>query len=322
MRLLPLLATADLNHLVCFVALFETGSVTRAGHQLGLSQSATSHILAHLRRTFNDPLFIRDGRRMVPTARANDLIGPVRQGLTTLGRTLESPDGFDPATSTRTFQVASVDLFDRLIMPHLLVSVAEQAPGVGVTVARIGPDTMRELEAGELDLAVVPVLADTPSESGGLLRERTLLHDGFRSFVRADHPDVDGLARSRDVWCAARHLLVSPEGRGAGVVDRVLDTLGHQRTVAARVPDFSTALAIVGHTDLVLTAPAALARCIGPTLQTFAPPVDLPSHRVTLRWSERAHRDPGLTWLREQLLDAMHDQPLRPPPPERAHTTR
>ncbi len=300
MLLLSDLGRVDLNHLVCFVALYEARSVTRAGARIGLSQSATSHVLRHLREALGDPLFVRDGRQMVPTARAEALIGPVREGLATLGRALEAPAGFDPATTTRAFRMASVDLFDALVLPRLLARLGAAAPGLTLTVTRLGPATATELERGERDLAVVPVLPGAPPVTGAV-REKTLLHDGFVSFCRRGHPAEAALPRSLPAWCAAGHLLVSPAGSGDGVVDRALVATGHRRRVVLRVPDFAAALAVVAETELVLTAPASMRALAGPGLVGFAPPVALPGHRVVLRWSERVHRDPGVAWLRGQL---------------------
>ncbi|HEX2489466.1 MAG TPA: LysR family transcriptional regulator [Blastocatellia bacterium] len=53
------LQTVDLNLLVVFEALMEERGVTRAANRVGLSQPAMSNALARLRRTFDDPLFVR-----------------------------------------------------------------------------------------------------------------------------------------------------------------------------------------------------------------------------------------------------------------------
>lgn len=60
----------DLNLLVVFEVLMQERSVSRAAEKLSLGQPAVSGALVRLRRLFNDPLFQRNGRTMVPTARA------------------------------------------------------------------------------------------------------------------------------------------------------------------------------------------------------------------------------------------------------------
>ena len=298
------LAGVDLNHLVAFLALYEARSVTRAGHRLGLSQSAMSHILRHLRARFDDPLFVRIGREMVPTPRADALAMQVRRGLGTLGQALEEPDGFDPGTSTRTFRLASLDLFDCLVLPGLVGLLAERAPGCRLAVR--GPVAQAALEAGEVDAQVLPVVPGvSEAPAAGPLRRASLLRDGWRTYLRSGHPLADAL--DLDAWCSARHLLVSPGGEGPGLVDGVLADAGLERDVAVRIPAFASALGIVARSDLVLTAPASLATLAGTDVRVVPVPLALPVHTVTLVWSERIDADPGGRWFRALVRDAAGD---------------
>lgn len=77
------LRSIDLNLLVVFEALIQERNVSRAAEKLSLGQPAVSGALVRLRKLFNDPLFERIGRRMVPTARA-------LQAAQTLGPALDS----------------------------------------------------------------------------------------------------------------------------------------------------------------------------------------------------------------------------------------
>ncbi|QCW26245.1 LysR family transcriptional regulator [Lysobacter enzymogenes] len=58
----------DLNLLKVFEAVYRERNLSLAAQALYLTPSAVSHALARLRRQFDDPLFVRDGRRMSPTA--------------------------------------------------------------------------------------------------------------------------------------------------------------------------------------------------------------------------------------------------------------
>ncbi len=93
------LAGEDLNALLALAVLHEERSVTRAARRLGVTQSAMSHTLAKLRHRFDDPLFVRVGRTMQPTERADGLASGVRTGLGELLRAMREPTGFDPATT-------------------------------------------------------------------------------------------------------------------------------------------------------------------------------------------------------------------------------
>ena len=71
----------DLNLLVALDALLTEKSVSLAADRLCLSQSATSSALGRLRDYFGDELLVVKGRHMILTARAEELIEPVRAVL-------------------------------------------------------------------------------------------------------------------------------------------------------------------------------------------------------------------------------------------------
>ena len=71
----------DLNLFVVFDAIYCEGNITKAASTLNLSQPAVSHSLRKLRRQFDDPLFVRHGNEMRPTAVARNVIADVRESL-------------------------------------------------------------------------------------------------------------------------------------------------------------------------------------------------------------------------------------------------
>lgn len=62
-----------LKQLAVFTAIYRTGSVTRAGEQLALSQSALSSALHELERLLNTRLFERNGKKLVVNEAADRL---------------------------------------------------------------------------------------------------------------------------------------------------------------------------------------------------------------------------------------------------------
>jgi len=66
----------DFNLLKTLDALLDERSVTRAAQRLALTQPAVSGMLTRLRESFDDPLFVRAQRGIVPTLRAQQLAAP------------------------------------------------------------------------------------------------------------------------------------------------------------------------------------------------------------------------------------------------------
>jgi DNA-binding transcriptional LysR family regulator len=111
----------DLNLFPVFDAIVQTGSLTAAARELHLSQPAVSHALARLREHLGDALFVRQGRRMLPTPYARQLTPVVRHALSSLQAGVRSPQqGFVPETSDRVFTIGMRDILESLTMPGVM----------------------------------------------------------------------------------------------------------------------------------------------------------------------------------------------------------
>ncbi|HEY6877056.1 MAG TPA: LysR family transcriptional regulator [Polyangiales bacterium] len=309
------LAKVDLNLLVVFDVLARERSVTRAAERLGVTQSALSHALRRLRALLRDPLLVRGHGGMLLTPRAEALIVPLRSGLHALSRALHEQTAFDPGSARRTFTIASPDLFDVLVVPALLARVRELAPNVDINiVSHAAPELAQRLETGDVDLAVVPHVDRSRSQPPlprpqGLL-QKTLFRDRYACLLRSDHPALKKRTLTLQQYASLSHALVAPRGDGLGQVDEALAERGLRRRIALRMPHFLAALAIVARSDLVLTAPTALAAVGDPGLgvTAIAAPLPLPSHSINLLWHERFDTDPALRWLRTLLSAEARDQ--------------
>ncbi len=126
----------DLNLLRVFVAIAKERSVTRAGEQIAMSQPAVSAALHRLRYVLDDQLFVRRGNDMVPTPRAELLIGPVQDALERLQAALQVKRAFDPAAAQRICTILGADFFFMLLMPALSARLATLAPGIRAMIPR------------------------------------------------------------------------------------------------------------------------------------------------------------------------------------------
>jgi DNA-binding transcriptional LysR family regulator len=132
------LASIDLNLLVALDALLAEAHVGRAARKIGRSQPALSHSLLRLRELIGDPLLVRMGSRMELTPRAAILKASLPQALENVRSLLET-ESFDPATSTRRFQIVMQDHLADLFVPDLVRRMQREAPRV-----RLEPPALAE----------------------------------------------------------------------------------------------------------------------------------------------------------------------------------
>ncbi len=149
------IASLDLNLLVVFDAILKERNITLAGQRIGLSQPAMSSALGRLRKTFNDPLFVRTGNGMQPTPYAQLLAPPIQHACELIAGSLQIGADFEPSASTRTFSFYMTDIGEAVFLPRLLGALAVQAPRVEVRVLRIPERGAQEaMAAGDVDIAI------------------------------------------------------------------------------------------------------------------------------------------------------------------------
>ncbi|WP_230374264.1 LysR family transcriptional regulator [Pontivivens ytuae] len=131
------LGRLDLNLISALVVLIEERSTTAAAKRLNLAQSTVSGILARLRDVFDDDLLVREGRGLVPTSRAEELLAAAKPHLDALAASLGEVQEFNPAEDIRIFRLGCTDAVAMAILPQLTETLRREAPHCGLTV-RIG----------------------------------------------------------------------------------------------------------------------------------------------------------------------------------------
>jgi len=98
------LKETDLNLFKAFDVIYTEKNLTKAGEVLGITQPAVSNALSRLREMFNDELFIRSSKGMLPTPVAQDIIGDIRGFLALINKIFSKTIFFDPLISEFLFK--------------------------------------------------------------------------------------------------------------------------------------------------------------------------------------------------------------------------
>lgn len=295
------LSRKNLNLLVVFDTVAEAKSVKIAAGKLNLTQSALSHAISRLRLMFDDPLFVRDRAGFVLTARAEQLVQPVRETLLSL-ESLLKPSAFDPARATRPFRIGLCELSAVLFGGNTMREVRVAAPRAMLRLEVFDRDSERRITEGGLDLGVWPY-----SVALNPLRCTDLFSDDFVGVVHASHP-LAAKARGGKVtiedYLAFPHVQTLLYGAPRDHVTDALEVLEVERHVAVSAATFAPSFPLLYTAPLIVTVPmtaalAGLAVCRD--LLTFSLPFQIAPLRYRMVWHKRNDQDPALTWLRGLL---------------------
>jgi len=308
------LQTVDLNLLLVFEALMAERNVTRAARRLGLSQPAMSNALTRLRRTFDDPLFLRTATGMTPTPTAQSLGGPIGAALAQLRAALEEKREFNPAASDQVFHLLTNDYAETLLLPRLLQALNAHSSRIRLRLHR--PPTLFEPPSApaltdSFDLAI-GFYADTLTLDSNIRAEK-LWEEKNVCIASRHHPTIRGKVSLRQYAEAAR-IAVSYKDQGQGVIDTLLSQKGYTRQAAVQFPHFASIPFAVAGTELIAAVPERLANLFRDQLelQVLPLPFKLPSFRMALLWHERYKNDPAHNWLRSLILaQCQADSPKR-----------
>jgi DNA-binding transcriptional LysR family regulator len=305
----PNFRSLDLNLLRVFDEVMAERSLTRAAHNLSLTQPAVSNALRRLRDTLGDDLVVRSGQAMAPTPRALALWPTVREALRQLQASL-SPSSFEPATANTAFVLAMADATAAELMPGLSDILEREAPGVAMRVLPLTTrDPRRLLDEGTADLAVghfPSVLADLvvrAQADDAVAFGHQRLYDGqYVCVMRAGHPLARG-PLTLDKFCNARHMLVSFSGRPYGFIDESLASLGKKRQVVMTVNQFFTAGRVVANSNLLTVLPQHFVSVTGIADQLVLRqlPFDVAPVHVDAVWHSRMDAQSAHQWLRQVI---------------------
>lgn len=288
----------DLNLLLVFDAVWREGNVTAAATRLGMTQPAVSRAIQRLRAVYHDPLFVRATGGMKPTALAQVIATPVNDALTALRGALDLNASFDPATSTRTFNLVMTDGAALFYLPRLFPQIKKEAPGVRIRMLQMPRDQYRDaLETGSAELA----LGQMPTMQRNF-HQQHLFDDELVCLMRKDHPDI-GQTLSMAQFMAAEHIVMSAPSRLDDLLKRALGRAAAQRRVGLNLPYYLVIPATLATCDLIAAVPRQVGVAFADNwnLKMLPLPFRLPPMRLSQFWHARSHQDLGHQWLRRTI---------------------
>lgn len=293
----------DLNLLTTLEALLVEQNVTKAAARLHLSQPAVSAQLSRLRLMFDDQLLIPAHRGMTPTAKAIQLLEPLREQLNQLRAMVATHRDFDATLAHLSVSIACTDYLQAVVVIPLVKELRKRAPGIRVGVCNLSPESLAvQMERGEVDLALM-----SPEHAPSNMHTKHLFDETYVLIGRRDHPQL-----SEEVTLAEyvrfEHVVVSLSGGGfVTPLDDALAGLGYTRNVVLSAASFLLVPEIVAQSDFVALVPERLVRNHTDKLKLVSVSLPTEGFAVGMVWHDRSHGHPGHRWLREMIMSLIQN---------------
>lgn len=170
----------DWNHARAFLATAETGSLSAAARQLGLTQPTLSRQVAAFEAELDATLFERIGKRLALTETGENLLDHVRaMGEAATALTIAA-SGRATAIDGRV-SVSASDAYSAYIMPEIVERIRREAPQI--TLVIVSSNALSDLHRREADIAIRHVRPEGDGLIGRLVRESMACLYASRSWV-------------------------------------------------------------------------------------------------------------------------------------------
>ncbi len=281
------LRNIDLNLLTIFEAVYVHKGIVNAAKVLNLTPSAISQSIQKLRSIFPDPLFIRKGQGVTPTAYASHLHEYISQGLESILGALDLTGSYD---KQRTITIGTPPSIGALVIPVIFQAIKESSPHLMMRNIPVN-DAESQLSQFQTDLII-----DTHIASSRTLNHHVLYSDRVMLVCRKGHPCLNGPV-NEEVLQQYEHTLLMLEGQNlSGLRQRVQD-LFPERQVTFSSYNMFTIAALIGNSDLLGLMPTRLFKLFSgcwPLAEIDFPALSNERLDISLYYNKLSLRDPVL----------------------------
>lgn len=287
----------DLNLLVVLDVLLRECSVTRAARELNLSQPAMSAALSRLRQYFNDDILVAHGKRMVPTAHAQNLAPLVARMVQDIDALVQTAAVFDPAISQRSFRICASDYVTVVLLQRLLAELESSAPGVCVEITPPTPEALLRLERGEIDFLL------TPEQFAAKEHPKTLLFEEQHVVVGWNENPLFSQPLTEEAFFAQGQVIMAM-GHTQSFSEQEMGELNRRRRIDVVCASFLAVPWMLPNTQRLAVMHERLAKLMEQQLPlAIAPlPFPLPAMREVIQYHAARIGDGGIQWLLDGIL--------------------
>ncbi|RJT44505.1 YbeF family transcriptional regulator [Rahnella woolbedingensis] len=294
------LRSLDLNLLTIFEAVYINKGIVHAANALNLTPSSVSQSIKKLRNIFPDPLFIRDGQGISPTAYATNLHKHISQGFSSILTGLDFTSDND---KSRVLTISCYPFIAQITFPLILRELEKInshyiLQHVPLTDAE---DTLIQHRA---DLVI-----DISSQFNRSIQSIRLMSDKTVLVCRQNHPEIDKTLSAEQ----------AASQQYASVMTTVGDLKRMQFEIGEALPDRFVAfasfnainvLSMVSGTDLLAVLPERMVDIFMPAFPVQKLQCDLPvqPYDIMMMYNKSAKNDKTLSKIIHVIGEAFSRQ--------------
>ncbi|MUI55176.1 LysR family transcriptional regulator [Aliivibrio fischeri] len=295
----------DLNLLKTFDAVMKSKSVNAAAEALNVTAPAVSHALNRLREHYQDTLFIRQGRGIIPTSFALELHSEIQGPLNLLINGSKSHLDFEAQNSQRTFRISSHKDIDLLLIPNLVKYREKHAPNITFD-ADIEHLNEQDRQDALRNRRVDVILATVPLTDHGYINQ-ILFEQELVVTVNKDHPRIKNTLTMED-FMHESHLMWKTQRLNTNTLDSlVIEHSLPKRKIAYTTGSTTTALLLASETDWLCVTSKWHATKVAESFGLNIFPVPFKTNKVPIymTWHQTQKNDIGHQWLRTAITNAI-----------------
>ena len=278
---------------------YQLRSFTAAAEALDIKQSSVSYTIERLRRSFGDPLFVRQGNQISPTDRCIGLVETAVRILDEI-ETAARPTQFDPASVKATLTISVTYLSRCVLLPRLVRALRREAPGLTIDLITGFTDANQQLLSGKADMALSPVAIKESGIYGKFLFEDpyVCLMDPANELATGDF--------NLENFASASHMIIHYGQKWQPPFRTAMTALGHDINATLSTANPEDVGLLVPGTDLVVTMPSRIAAQFTPHFLLRPCPVRAAA-QLNIYWPARLNTSPLHSWIRDKVFKLAQD---------------
>ena len=306
------------SELLRFLAEFyESRNLESTAGRLGKGTATCFRLLAQARAIFDDQLFVKSGRAMMPTPKMESLIHEIQETLRKIEQ-LSSPTVLSRKHLTQEFRIGCIDHAVIKFVVPALSNLFQQAPNIRISIIPIHEHFKWSLEKGNIDIVIYAPPNLKLKELGKNFHFKQFYSTNHLYCVRNSHPLALKLKAGKVIkksdlknfrFVAVKYGYsenkITPESSGFEDGDNI----------AFDTPYLLTVPHVLANSDFIGRLPETSASKLIGNLPLTVLPKDLVTEQPwspVFLWHDRTHHEPAHQWFRSVLLEAAEKTMSRP----------